>query len=59
MLLVRQRNQVPEILHLRIFSRLLTLAILDVDVELTSKLKNNCFQGICHATSLENDNLYF
>ena len=32
------------------FSRLLTVAMLDVDVELTSKLKDTHFKGACHTT---------
>ena len=43
-------HQVPDILHLMTFHDWWTVAILDVDVEMTSKGEKKPYQGVCHAT---------
>ena len=42
-------HQVPDILHLMTFHDKWTVAILDVDVEMTSKREKN-ISGFCHPT---------
>ena len=48
-------HQVAEILHLMTFHDLRTVAILDVDVEMTSKRENNHIRGFAMQQFVEND----